>query len=175
MQKRKRERVDKSEASFEKWGRTRLIFICLGLVALVWIVFGQTLGAQFVNYDDDKYVYENPRIVAGITVPGIASAFFHFHSSNWHPLTSISHMLDCQLYHLNPGGHHFTNVLLHSIVALLLFRALRQLTHSVWRSAFIAAVFAIHPLHVESVAWISERKDLLSGLFFVMILSAYTR
>jgi hypothetical protein len=175
MQKRKRERVDKSEASSKKWRRTRLIFICLGLVGLVWIVFGQTLHAQFLNYDDNKYVYENPRIVAGLNGPGIAWAFFHVHSSNWHPLTSISHMLDCQLYHLNASGHHFTNVLLHSIVALLLFLVLRQMTDAVWRSAFIAAVFAIHPLHAESVAWISERKDLLSGLFFVMTLSAYTR
>src|SRR5437773_6086826 len=100
---------------------------------------------------------------------------------NWHPLTTISHMLDCQLYGLKPGAHHFTNVLLHSIAAILLFLVLQQMTSgpsgtgSIWRSAFVAAVFAIHPLRVESVAWIAERKDVLSAVFFMLTLGAYVR
>src|SRR5205814_2612320 len=106
-------------------------------------------------------------------------AFTHIHSHNWHPLTTMSHMLDCQLFGLKPGAHHFVNVLLHSATAVLLFFLLAQMTGSpsrtgtIWSSAFVAAVFAIHPLHVESVAWISERKDVLSGLFFVLTLLAY--
>ena len=92
---------------------------------------------------------------------------------NWHPLTTISHMLDCQLYGLKAGWHHFTNVLLHTIAAILLFPALEQMTGAFWRSAFVAAVFAIHPLRVESVAWIAERKDVLSGVFFMLTLLAY--
>ncbi|PYJ43549.1 MAG: hypothetical protein DME86_02660, partial [Verrucomicrobia bacterium] len=94
---------------------------------------------------------------------------------NWHPLTIISHMFDCQLYGLQPAGHHFTNVLLHTLAVILLFFVLRQMTGTLWQSAFVAALFAIHPLHVESVAWISERKDVLSAVFFMLTLSAYTR
>src|SRR5213078_1047162 len=94
---------------------------------------------------------------------------------NWHPLTWISHMMDCQFYGLNPAGHHLTNVIIHALTAALLFLVLRQMTRAVWRSAFVAAVFAVHPLRVESVAWVAERKDLLSGLFFVLTIDAYVR
>jgi tetratricopeptide (TPR) repeat protein len=152
-----------------------ILGICLGLAAIVWFVFGQTLRHGFVNYDDETYVYENPKIISGLTRAGIFWAFTHAHVGNWHPLTSISHMLDCQVYGLNPGGHHFTNVLLHTLAVVLLFLLLQQITGALWRSAFVAAVFAIHPLRVESVAWISERKDVLSGLFFMLTLVAYTR
>ena len=147
--------------------------ICLSLVVLIWLVFGQTLWHDFVNYDDPRYVYENTRITGGLNISGIAWAFTHIHSLNWHPLTTISHMLDCQLYGLKAGWHHFTNVLLHTLGAILLFLALKQTTGAVWRSAFVAAVFAIHPLRVESVAWIAERKDVLSGVFFMLTLLAY--
>jgi tetratricopeptide (TPR) repeat protein len=147
--------------------------ICLSLAVLTWFVFGQTLWHDFVNYDDPRYVYENTRITSGLSISGIAWAFTHIHSLNWHPLTTISHMLDCQLYGLKAGWHHFTNVFLHTLAAILLFLALRQLTGAVWRSAFVAAVFAIHPLRVESVAWIAERKDVLSGVFFMLTLLAY--
>jgi tetratricopeptide (TPR) repeat protein len=155
--------------------------VCLFLIAITWLVFGQTLGHEFVNFDDHVYVYENPVITGGLTLPGIIPAFTHSHARNWHPLTTISHMLDCQLFGLNAGGHHFTNVLLHTIAVVLLFLVLRQMTGgptrtgSVWQSAFVAALFAIHPLHVESVAWISERKDVLSGVFFMLMLGAYVR
>src|SRR2546421_11526812 len=147
--------------------------ICFSLMVLVWLVFGQTLWHDFVNYDDPRYVYENTKITGGLSISGTAWAFTHIHSMNWHPLTTISHMLDCQLYGVKAGGHHFTNVLLHSIAAMLLFIALLEMTGAFWRSAFVAAVFAIHPLHVESVAWIAERKDVLSGVFFMLTLLAY--
>ncbi len=147
--------------------------ICLFLALLTWLVFGQTLWHDFINYDDPRYVYEDTKITGGLSISGIAWAFTHIHSLNWHPLTTISHMLDCQLYGLKAGWHHFTNVLLHTVAAMLLFLALQQMTGSVWRSAFVAAVFAIHPLRVESVAWIAERKDVLSGVFFMLTLLAY--
>src|SRR5262249_3020164 len=128
---------------------------------------------DFVNYDDRLYVSENPQIQAGLTWQNVIWAFTHVHSNNWHPLTTMSHMLDCQLFGLNPGAHHLVNIALHTAHAVLLFLLLQQLTGSVWSSAFVAAVFAIHPLHVESVAWVSERKDVLSGLFFFLTVFAY--
>ena len=147
--------------------------ICAGLVAITWAVFGQTLAYDFVNYDDGKYVYENAEVYRGVTLRGLKWAFTHFDQDNWHPLTSISHMIDCQMFGLKPGGHHFTNVLLHAAAAVLLFLVLARLTGQVWASGFIAALFAIHPLHVESVAWIAERKDVLSAVFFMLTLGAY--
>jgi len=150
------------------------ISICIALAGLVWLVFGQTLCHDFVNYDDPRYVYENTKITDGLSISGIAWAFTHIHSMNWHPLTTISHMLDCQLYGLKAGWHHFTNVLLHNIAVMLLFLGLLQMTGKIWRAAFVAAVFAIHPLRVESVAWIAERKDVLSGVFFTLTLLAYS-
>jgi tetratricopeptide (TPR) repeat protein len=138
-------------------------------------VFGQTIRHDFVNFDDDLYVYNAPAIRAGLTVKGLAAAFISPHARNWHPLTTVSHMLDCQLYGLNAGGHHATNVLLHVAAVLLLFRVLHQITGALWRSAFVAALFAVHPLHVESVAWVSERKDVLSAVFFFLMLGAYGR
>jgi protein O-mannosyl-transferase len=149
------------------------IGICIALAALSWLVFGQTFWHDFVNYDDPRYVYENTKITDGLSISGIAWAFTHIHSMNWHPLTTISHMLDCQLYGLKAGWHHFTNVLLHTIAVILLFIALQQMTGAFWRSAFVAGVFAIHPLRVESVAWIAERKDVLSGVFFMLTVLAY--
>ena len=150
-------------------------FACLVLIAITWLVFGQTLGHDFINFDDHVYVYENPQITRGLTVDGLIGAFTHTHARNWHPLTTISHMLDCQLYGLKAGGHHFTNVLLHTIAVALLFLVLRQMTGALWQSAFAAGVFAIHPLHVESVAWVAERKDVLSAVFFMLTLLAYVR
>ena len=147
--------------------------ICIFLVAIVWAVFGQTRGHDFINYDDDLYVYDNPQVMSGITLPGMKWAFTGSHAQNWHPLTTISHMLDCQIYGAKPAGHHLTNVALHSLAVVLLFLVLRQMTGALWRSAFVATLFAIHPLHVESVAWVAERKDVLSGVFFMLTLGAY--
>lgn len=165
-----------SNSPLEK-GSSRFAFfyVCLALVAITWCVFGQTLRHDFVNFDDPAYVYENPQITQGLTVDGLIGAFTHPHARNWHPLTTISHMLDCQLYGLQAGWHHFTNVLLHTVAVLLLFLVLNQMTGAFWQSAFVAALFAIHPLHVESVAWVSERKDVLSGVFFMLTLGAYVR
>src|SRR5438876_5122041 len=160
---------------------SRVFYVCLALVAITWLVFGQTLGHDFVDVDDHVYVYENPSITRGLSVDGVIGAFTHAHARNWHPLTTISHMLDCQLFGLTAGGHHFTNVLLHSVAVVLLFFVLRQMTGgpsrtgSIWQSAFVASLFAIHPLHVESVAWVSERKDVLSAVFFMLTLGAYIR
>src|ERR1700730_2004693 len=152
-----------------------VVAICVALAGVTWTVFGQTLRHDFINYDDNTYIYENPNIVSGLTRPAILWTFTHAHAGNWHPLTSLSHMLDCQVYGLHAGGHHLTNVLLHTIAVVLLFLLLRQITGALWRSAFVAAVFAIHPLRVESVAWIAERKDVLSGVFFMLTLLAYAR
>jgi hypothetical protein len=138
-------------------------------------VFGQTVRYDFVNFDDDLYVYNAPAIKAGLTAKGLALAFTSQHARNWHPLTTISHMLDCQLHGLKAGGHHATNIVLHIIAVLLLFRVLLQMTGAVWKSAVVAALFAVHPLHVESVAWVSERKDVLSAVFFLLMLAAYVR
>jgi tetratricopeptide (TPR) repeat protein len=149
--------------------------ICVALVALVGVVFGQTLRHEFVNYDDDRYIYANPQITRGLSIDGIGSAFGHFQAANWHPLTTISHLADYQFYRLVPWGHHLTSVLLHAIAAVLLFYAMRAMTGQLWPSAFVASVFALHPLRVESVAWVAERKDVLSGVFFMLILWAYAR
>lgn len=149
--------------------------ICLLLTGLSLAVFSQTIRYDFVNFDDDMYVYNAPAIQAGPTLKGMVAAFTSPHARNWHPLTTLSHMLDCRLYGLNAGGHHATNVVLHTIAALLLFRVLRQMTGTSWKSAIVAALFAVHPLHVESVAWVSERKDVLSAVFFFLMLDAYVR
>lgn len=149
--------------------------ICLFLVGISLAVFGKTIRYQFVNFDDDLYVYNTPAIQSGLTLKGIAAAFTSPHAHNWHPLTTLSHMLDCQLYGLNAGGHHATNVILHTIAVLLLFWVLQRMTGATWRSALVAALFAVHPLHVESVAWVSERKDILSAVFFFLMLHSYSR
>jgi len=151
------------------------LLACLGLVAVTWAVFGQTLTHDFVNFDDHVYVYDNPFVTRGVSAEGIIGAFTHTHARNYHPLTTISHMLDCQLYGLNAGGHHSTNIIFHTISVLLLFLILTQMTGVFWQSAFVSALFAIHPLHVESVAWIAERKDVLSAMFFMLTLGAYAR
>ncbi len=147
--------------------------VCGLLLLAVAIIFSQTVRYNFVNFDDNQYVYDNPQVANGLTIEGIVWAFTTTHANNWHPLTWLSHMLDCQFYGLAPGGHHLTNVLLHAATAILLFLVLWRMTGDLWPSAFVAAVFAIHPLRVESVAWVSERKDVLSGLFFMLTLGAY--
>jgi hypothetical protein len=153
--------------------RWKVLFVCIFIATITWLVFGQTLHHAFVNLDDLQYVVENPKVSQGLTLNGSIWAFTHVHASNWHPLTWISHMLDCQLYGLRPGGHHLTNIILHTATAILLFLVLRQMTGALWRSALVAALFAVHPLRVESVAWVAERKDVLSGLFFMLTLGAY--
>jgi tetratricopeptide (TPR) repeat protein len=149
--------------------------VCALLVIAVFIVFGQTIGHGFFNFDDGEYVYNNPLVTRGLSIQRIGWAFTHAIAANWHPLTMIVHMLDCQVYGLWAGGHHLTNVILHAACAVMLFLLLLEITGALWRSGFVAAVFAIHPLRVESVAWVAELKDVLSGLFFMLALWAYTR
>ena len=151
------------------------IAVCIFLTAIIWLVFGQTLGHEFINFDDDRYVYENREVSRGLTLDGLKWVLTHSHASLWHPLTTLSHMADCQIYGLRPAGHHFTNVVLHNLGAILLFLVFRGMTGCIWQSAFIATVFAIHPMRVESVGWVAERKDVLSGVFFMLTLGAYLR
>jgi len=149
--------------------------ICAALALAVWIVFSQTRHHEFINFDDDVYVYQNPPVTAGLTQHGVAWAFSRADHANYNPLTSISHMADYQFFGANPGAHHVTNVVLHAATAIGLFLVLRQMTGEMWCAAFVAFLFALHPFRVESVAWVAERKDVLSGFFFVLTLGAYAR
>ncbi|MEI8291586.1 MAG: tetratricopeptide repeat protein [Verrucomicrobiota bacterium] len=153
--------------------RPRLIALLLALTTL--IVFLPAGQFSFLNYDDNDYVSDNPHVKTGLTPAGVKWAFTAFHAGNWHPLTWISHMADCTLFGLNPGAHHFVNVLFHAANATLLFGLLLRLTERMWPSALVAALFAWHPLHVESVAWISERKDVLSTFFALLTLLSYAK
>ncbi|MGO9108160.1 MAG: tetratricopeptide repeat protein [Thermoguttaceae bacterium] len=155
--------------------RPVVVAICGLLCLAVALVFCQTASYDFVNYDDDHYVYDNEHINRGFTWQGLIYYSYHWHAYTYHPLSTYSHMLDCQLFDLKAGGHHGMNVALHAITAVLLFLLLRRMTSRLWPSALVAALFAIHPLRVQSVAWISERKDVLSGLFFVLAIGAYVR
>ena len=145
------------------------------LVAVTLLVFGRVIRHDFINYDDPTYVTANPHVRGGLTWSNVGWAFTTRHAANWHPLTWLSHMLDVQLFGMNPRGHHITSVLLHVANTLLLFAVLRRMTNAVWPSAFVAALFAVHPLHVESVAWVAERKDVLSTLFWMLTMWAYAR
>lgn len=147
--------------------------ICAGLAAIVWFVFGQAIRFPFSNFDDPEYVYEVPEINSGLSLHNLTWAFTHWPATNWFPLKNISHMFEFQFYGSNPGLFHLTNIVLHAATAVLLFLVLRKMTGADWRSAFVAAIFAVHPLRVESVVWIEERKDVLSGVFFMLTLAAY--
>lgn len=149
--------------------------ICLLLTLITWFVFSPALHCDFINFDDPGYVSENSMISGGVTWQGVRWSLTNSHGGNWHPLTSLSHMLDSQLYGLNSAGHHLTNLLLHTATVLALFLLMFRMTGLIWRSAVIVALFAVHPLRVESVVWIAERKDVLSGLFFMLTLLAYVR
>jgi tetratricopeptide (TPR) repeat protein len=151
----------------------RLVYLVLIFVTLV--VFHQLPSHDFINLDDDILVYENPHVHAGLNKEGIAWAFTTFEAYNYHPLTWLSHMLDYQLFGLRPGMHHLTNLLFHLMNTALLLLVLRRMTGTLWRSGFVAALFALHPLHVESVAWVAERKDLLSAFFWLLTMWAYAR
>jgi len=149
--------------------------VCMFLVVAVLAAYWQLPSCGFVSFDDKPYVTENRQVQQGLTAKGLAWAFTTFHGANWHPLTWLSHMLDCQLYGLNPLGHHWTSLLFHIGNTLLLFFILQQMTGALWQSAFVAALFALHPLHVESVAWVAERKDVLSTFFGILAIIAYYR
>lgn len=155
--------------------RGTYLFISVLLVLVSLIVFWQVLGYDSTLYDDPEYVFENPHVQHGLTFDSVKWACAATYDANWHPLTWLSHMLDYQLYGPDPAGHHATNLLFHVANVLLLFFVLSRMTGAVWRSAFVAALFAVHPLHVESVAWIAERKDVLSTLFWILTMWAYLR
>ena len=149
------------------------LLVSLVLCVLASLAWWPVTRCGFVSLDDSVYVTENVPVRAGLTLGGVAWAFGTTQSANWHPLTWLSHMLDAQLYDLRPTGHHLTNLLLHLASTLLLFLFLNQMTGAIWRSALVSGLFALHPLHVESVAWISERKDVLSAFFLMLTLWAY--
>jgi hypothetical protein len=157
--------------SLSKNKQILMIYVFLTIATLV--VFWQVNSCDFNNYDDTFYVTENSHIQNGITLEGIRWAFTTNYVENWHPLTWISHMLDVQFFGLNPRWHHLTNLLFHSANIVLLFFVLHRMTRSRWESAFVAALFALHPLHVESVAWVAERKDVLSAFFWILTMIAY--
>jgi tetratricopeptide (TPR) repeat protein len=153
--------------------KSLVISIYLVLTVSALLVFWQVRNFNFVNYDDGIYVSENPHVLNGLTVDNVIWAFTTGYANFWHPLTWLSYMLDGQLFGSNPAGYHFTNLFLHIANTLLLFLVLKQMTNALWQSAFVAALFALHPLHVESVAWVSERKDVLSAFFWILTIAAY--
>ena len=153
----------------------RSLWICLALAAFTVAVYAPALRCQFLTLDDPVYVSENRHVQGGLTPENIVGAFRVNTAGNWHPLTLLSHMLDCQIYGLRPWGHHLTNVLLHAANCVLIFLVLMRMTGACWRSACVAALFAAHPAHVESVAWVAERKDVLSSFFFLLAIWAYVR
>jgi tetratricopeptide (TPR) repeat protein len=153
----------------------RVILICLFLTVAVGTTFWQVQGNGFINFDDGPYVTANPHVQDGLSWDGLVWAFTTTHFNFWHPLTWLSHMLDCQLYGLNAGGHHFSSLLLHIANTLLLYVVLQGMSGRFWQSAFVAALFGVHPLRVESVAWVAERKDVLSTLFWMLTMGLYLR
>ena len=148
-----------------------LIYLFLTLASIM--AFWQVNRCDFISYDDPTYITENMHIRHGITIESIRWAFTTYYASNWHPLTWMSHMLDVQLFGLNPRWHHLINLFFHIANTLLLFYLFNRMTKAPWKSAFVAALFALHPLHVESVAWVAERKDVLSTFFWMLTMVAY--
>lgn len=152
-----------------------MVIACLLLVAATLAFYNPIIHNQFTGFDDWSYILKNPHVQSGLTWETVKWSFTTFHEGNWHPLTWLSHALDCQIFHLNPVGHHYTNVLLHAANAVLLFLLLWRATGSVGPSLAVAALFALHPINVESIAWASERKNVLSMFFFLLALYAYDR
>jgi len=152
-----------------------LSLICLFLVVSTCAVYLQVGDHQFLSFDDDVYVTNNPHVVDGLTGDNVVWAFSSVEAANWHPVTWLSHMADAQVFGMNPRGHHLTNVVIHALSALLLLLFLFQVTGSLWKSSFVAFMFALHPLHVESVAWVAERKDVLSAFFWLSTLLFYSK
>src|SRR6266446_5335633 len=150
--------------------RYELPLLCCLLMVSVIAVFESSLRNDFVNYDDPDYVTENDHVQQGLSWEGVRWAFSTTDASNWHPLTWLSHMADCQMFGLHSWGHHLTSIILHALNTCLLFLLLRRMTGALWRSMFVAGLFGLHPLHVQSVAWVAERKDVLSTFFFFLTL-----
>ncbi|MCP4681332.1 MAG: hypothetical protein GY864_03260 [Desulfobacterales bacterium] len=151
----------------------RDILICLFLLIITFAAYCQVGNHEFVYFDDREYVFENRYVQQGLSIKGVIWSFTATHASNWHPLTWLSHMLDCHLYGMDPGPHHLTSLFFHMVNTILLFLVFKKMTGNSFRSGFVAALFALHPLHVESVAWVSERKDVLSTFFWVLTMWSY--
>ncbi len=164
---------DGNDSNSAPRARMLQLLTCLTLGLGTLLLYAPARNYEFVRYDDGDYIYQNPHVADGPTGQNVVWAFTQFHSNNWHPLTWLSHMLDVKLWGLNAGDHHITSVVFHATNAVLLFLVLARMTGAPWRSAFVAALFAWHPLHVESVAWISERKDVLSAFFWILTMAAY--
>lgn len=173
--KRARRPIPARPLSATSGERGKALWICILLVALVVVIYGQTVRHDFINYDDDSYVTENVHVLNGLNWADVKWAFTTGHTGYAHPVTWLTHQLDAQLYGTWAGGHHLNSLILHAINAVLAFLFFWRTTQKLWPSAFVAAVFAIHPLHVESVAWVAERKDVLSGFFFLLTIHAYAR
>jgi len=163
----------RGESYLDALGRRAEIYICVLLIAVVVAVYWPVQGYEFLNYDDDVYVTDNYRVLSGLSWDGLRWSFSTFHGANWHPLTWLSLMFDAQLFGLNAGGYHWTNVLIHALSTVVLFLVFYRMTGALWRSGIVAVLFGLHPLHVESVAWIAERKDVLSGFFWMVTLWMY--
>ena len=149
------------------------ILVCLFLVIATLAVYWQVKNFEFVNLDDHSYILKNQYVQAGLTFEGINWAFSFPGFDYWHPLTWISHMLDCHLYGLKPGMHHLISLILHIINSMLMFMVFKRMTGAVWKSAFVASMFALHPLNVESVVWLAERKNVLSTFFWMLTMLTY--
>jgi tetratricopeptide (TPR) repeat protein len=162
-----------SENNSSFFQTNRELFVVAGLIAVCALIYWQAVGFQFINFDDNFYVYDNAQVMSGLNWNSFRWALTAFYSANWHPLTWISHSIDVSLFGKNAGAHHATNIIFHIINSILAFVVFRKMTGSFWKSAIIAALFAVHPAHVESVAWISERKDVLSTMFWLLTMLAY--
>ncbi|MBU2620985.1 MAG: glycosyltransferase family 39 protein, partial [Proteobacteria bacterium] len=154
-------------------GKGRDIAVCLFIAIITLFLYGRIITYDFVNFDDNLYVTANKTVQSGITLKNLIWAFSFNEVAYWHPLSLISHMIDCRIFGLNPGMHHLINLFLHIVSSILLFFILKQATGALWRSAIVASLFAIHPINVESVAWIAERKNVLSTLFWMLTMFAY--
>ncbi len=159
--------LERPDETYRVWG------VCGLVVVAIALVYGKTLAYGLLDYDDNVFVYETPQVRAGLTVDGIRWALVSGPGGEWYPLAMLSHMLDCQLFGLKGWGHHLTSVLLHTATSIALVLVLRRMTGELTLSGLVALVFAIHPQHVESVAWVAERRGVLGGLFFVLALGAY--
>ena len=167
--------IGKKAFTFEKRSRMRCrVLMCMVLIIVTFAVYVRAGNHQFLDYDDNEYVTSNPHVASGITGNNVLWAFTSVYASNWHPITWLSHMADVQFYGMNPRGHHLTNVVIHTATSLLLLLFLLRVTGSLWKGSFVAFLFALHPLHVESVAWVAERKDVLSALFWFLTLLFYS-
>ena len=158
--------------NFQRW---RGLLLCLGLAVLIVGVYWPVCRFEFINLDDPVYVTDNPHVRAGLTWASLKWAVGSWEAEFWHPLTWLTHMSDVAVYGLKAGGHHLTNLLLHLANTLLVFVVFRRLTGAAWRSGLVAGLFGLHPLHVETVAWVADRKDVLSALFWWLTVWAYAR